>query len=214
MSRMALLSSIFVLILSGCTPAVIPLPDFTATPAATTVPTLAPATVAPTETSLPTKTPVPNSAAFTLTSLVFDNNGPIPTKYTCAGPDISPALAWNEPPARTVSFVLIVDDPDAVSVAGMVWDHWVLFNLSAETRALDEGAPAPKGSLEGVSSGKRIGYEGPCPPGGSSHHYNFTLYALDIKLGLKAGVTKKAVLAAMGGHVLAQAKLVGLYPFK
>ena len=212
MFRKTLIVTILALILSGCTPAVIPLPDFTATPIATEVaPT---ATLVPTATSASTKTPTPNPELFTLTSPAFENNGPIPTKYTCAGPNISPALTWNEPPARTVSFVLIVDDPDAVSVAGMVWDHWVLFNLPAKVRSLDEGAPAPEGSLEGVSSGKLVGYEGPCPPRGSSHHYNFTLYALDIKLGLKTGTTKKAVLAAMGGHVLAQAHLVGLYPFK
>jgi len=123
-------------------------------------------------------------------------------------------LAWNNPPAGTVSFALIVDDPDAVSVAGIVWDHWVLFNLPAETRTLEEGAPAPKGSLEGTSSGGKVGYEGPCPPQGKSHHYNFYLYALDTQLKLKAGATKKAVLEAIQLHILDRAELVGLYPFK
>jgi Raf kinase inhibitor-like YbhB/YbcL family protein len=220
MFRNILLITIFALVSASCTPAVIPVPDFTATPAAaptavpTAVPTVAPtSTVAPTETSAPTEIPTPMEP-FTLTSSVFENNGGIPVKYSCDGTNISPALAWNEPPAGTVSFALIVDDPDAVSVAGIVWDHWVLFNIPAETRTLDEGTRPPAGSLQGVTSGGAVTYEGPCPPPGKPHHYNFTLYALDTSLELKAGATKKAVLQAIDGHILAQSQLTGLYPAK
>ena len=155
-----------------------------------------------------------------LKSLAFKDNGELPSLYTCdSSTRINPPLSFSEVPLHTKSFALILEDPDIPEDSKQrlnieVWDHWVLFNLPAKVRSLDEGAPAPEGSLEGVSSGKLVGYEGPCPPRGSSHHYNFTLYALDIKLGLKTGTTKKAVLAAMGGHVLAQAHLVGLYPFK
>ena len=210
-----LIVTIFAIVLCSCASAVIPTPDFTATPKPepTAVPTVAPtATVAPTETSLPTEVPTPTLEPFALTSSAFENNGAIPAKYTCDGANISPALTWNEPPAGTVSFALIVDDPDAVSVAGHVWDHWVLFNLPAEIRSLDAGTRAPEGSLQGISSGGRISYEGPCPP--SQHRYNFTLYALNTKLELKAGATKKTLLAAIDGHILAQSELVGLYPAK
>jgi Raf kinase inhibitor-like YbhB/YbcL family protein len=217
MFKEALIITIFALVSGGCTPAVIPAPDFTATPAATpttapsAAPTVAPtSSIAPTETSVPTEVPTSTMEPFALTSSVFENNGSIPTKYSCDGANISPALAWNEPPAGTVSFALIVDDPDAVSVAGIVWDHWVLFNIPAETRSLDEGTRAPEGSLQGISSSGLTKYEGPCPP--SQHRYNFTLYALDTRLELKAGATKKAVLGAIDGHILAQSQLVGLYP--
>jgi Raf kinase inhibitor-like YbhB/YbcL family protein len=195
---------------TACTPAVSPLPDFTATPAAT----MEVATLAPTVTRLPILTRTPDPNIFTLTSPVFDDNGPIPTKHTCAGPNVSPALAWRNPPAGTASFVLIVEDPDAIKVAGTVWDHWVLFNLPADLRSLETGAPAPKGSVEGLTSGGKMGYEGPCPPQGNSHHYHFYLYALDIQLKIKAGATKKLVLETLQGHILGRAELVGLYPFK
>jgi Raf kinase inhibitor-like YbhB/YbcL family protein len=223
MFKMTLFITIFALVVSGCTPAVIPAPDFTATPAAlaaaTAVPTVAPATtIGPTEINAPAEIPTegstPSLEPFTLTSSVFENNGSIPAKYTCTGANISPSLAWTDPPAGTVSYALIVDDPDAVSVAGHVWDHWVLFNIPAEIRTLDEGTVAPKGSLQGVTSGGAVKYEGPCPPPGKAHHYNFTLYALDTSLELKAGATKKSVLETIDGHILAQSQLVGLYPAK
>ena len=210
MFRKTLILTIFVLAFFGCTPRVIPAPDFTATPTATTAAPVIGATAIVTF----TKGLTPTLEPFTLTSPVFENNGGIPAKYTCKGTNISPALAWNEPPTGTVSFALIVDDPDAASVAGHIWDHWVLFNIPAEIRSLDEGAPAPEGSLQGVSSGGQIKYEGPCPPGGALHHYNFTLYALDTRLELKAGATKKAVLEAITGHILTQSQLIGLYPAK
>jgi Raf kinase inhibitor-like YbhB/YbcL family protein len=179
MFRTIFVFTIFTLVLCSCVPAtIIPAPDFTVTlKPLTVIPTV---TVVPTETGAPTEAssnPTPVSGSFTLTSSAFENNKIIPAKYTCGGANISPALAWNNPPAGTVSFALIVDDPDAVNVVGYVWDHWVLFNLPAEIRALDENAHAPEGSLQGVGSGGQSSYQGPCPP--SQHHYSFVLYALD-----------------------------------
>jgi Raf kinase inhibitor-like YbhB/YbcL family protein len=211
MFRKILVFTIFTLVLCSCVPAtIIPTLDFTATPEPPTV--IPTATVALTETSSPSEAPTTSLGSFTLTSSAFENNGAIPAKYTCGGADISPALAWNDPPVGTVSFTLIVDDPDAVKVVGYVWDHWILFNLPAEIRVLDENVRGPEGSLQGVGSGGQSNYQGPCPP--SQHHYDFTLYALDTKLELKAGATKKDVLTAIEGHILAQSKLVGLYPAK
>lgn len=150
-----------------------------------------------------------------LTSTSFQGSqtpAQIPARYTCDGAGDSPQLAWSEPPAGTVSFALIVADPDA---PGRTFVHWVLYDLPAATRALPEGLPA-QGELAGEGRQGRndfgiIGYGGPCPPGHSPHRYVFTLYALDVKLNLPAGATRAQVEAAMKGHILATGELVALY---
>jgi len=149
--------------------------------------------------------------AFELTSAAFAAGESIPPKYTCDGQDISPPLEWSDPPAGTQSFALICDDPDAPVGT---WIHWVLFNLPAESHALPEAVPADAdladGGRHGENSWRRLGYGGPCPPGGT-HRYFFKLYALDTVLDLDAGVSKKQVLRAMEGHTLAQVELMGTY---
>lgn len=146
-----------------------------------------------------------------LTSDAFAQEEAIPRKYTCDGQDISPPLSWSDPPEGTESFALICDDPDAPMGT---WVHWVLFNIPADKRTLPEGIPAKDqlsdGSLHARNSWKRRDYGGPCPPSGT-HRYFFKLYALDATLDLKAGATKKQVLRAMEGHILAQAELMGTY---
>ena len=153
--------------------------------------------------------------SFTFTSDAFAHGQSIPAKYTCIGRNISPALAWGEPPAGTQSFALIMDDPDA---PGGTWAYWVLYNITPETRSLSEdlpvtgkNVPAGQGSpFTGKNSWGDIGYGGPCPPSGT-HRYFFKLYALDTELTLKAGATKQQLLQAMHGHVLAEDSLMGLY---
>ena len=149
--------------------------------------------------------------AFELTSAAFAAGESIPPKYTCDGQDISPSLEWSDPPAGTQSFALICDDPDAPVGT---WIHWVLFNLPAGAHALPEAVPADAdladGGRHGKNSWRRLGYGGPCPPGGT-HRYFCKLYALDTTLDLSAGASKKQVLRAMEGHILAQAELMGTY---
>ncbi len=143
-----------------------------------------------------------------LTSDAFTNGQSIPVKYSCRGNNISPALAWNEPPAGTQSFALIVDDPDAPSGT---WVHWVLFNIPADTRSLQENLPAAGNALSvGKNSSGNTHYDGPCPPSGT-HRYFFKLYALDTTLSLSPGATKAQVLQAMQGHILAQGELMGTF---
>lgn len=146
-----------------------------------------------------------------LTSSAFSYGQPIPVKYSCKGEDVSPPLAWDEPPAGTKSFALIMDDPDAPMGT---WVHWVLFNIPAAARGLPEGVPTDPafadGSVQGVTSARSVGYHGPCPPSGT-HRYFFKLYALDTILDLSSKADKKALLAAMEGHILAQAELMGTF---
>lgn len=149
---------------------------------------------------------------LSLLSTAFKEGDKIPVKYTCDGQDISPPLAWDEPPQLTEAFVLIVDDPDAPSG---VFTHWVLFNLPANVRQLGEGIPAQEqlqnGALQGKNDFGRIGYGGPCPPRGPAHRYRFMIYALDKSLDLNPGASKKQLIDAMKGHILAQGQLIGTY---
>ena len=146
-----------------------------------------------------------------VTSPDFTAGGAIPKQFTCDGADISPALAWNDPPAGAQSFSLIADDPDAPVGT---WVHWVLFDLPPNVRSLSQNVPKTgqleSGARQGMNDFDKIGYGGPCPPRGT-HRYFFKLYALDTKLNLKAGATKKEVERAQQGHVLAQGEYIGRY---
>jgi Raf kinase inhibitor-like YbhB/YbcL family protein len=150
--------------------------------------------------------------SMTLVSTAFKNGSEIPKKYTCSGEDVSPPLQWGDPPANTRAFALIADDPDAPVGT---WVHWVLYNLSASARGLDEATltseSLPGGALQGTNDFRKTGYGGPCPPPGKPHRYFFKLYALDTVLNLKPRATKKDVEGAMKGHVLAQAELMGRF---
>jgi len=142
-----------------------------------------------------------------LNSPAFSAGSSIPGKYTCDGEDVSPPLEWSNVPAETKSFVLICDDPDAIPVAGHVWDHWVLYNIPADTSSIAENSSA---GTEGMTSFGKTCYGGPCPPNGK-HLYFFKLYALDTTIELPAGATKEQVEKVMKGHVLAQAELKEYY---
>ena len=151
---------------------------------------------------------------LTLRSPVFLPGGMIPRLYTCDGSDISPPLSWSGVPHGTQSLALIVDDPDAPDPAApkMVYVHWVLFNLPPSSQGLREnvGSSLPEGTEEGRNDWQRTGYGGPCPPIGQ-HRYFFKLYALDQRLMFKAPPTKAHLEAAMVGHILQQAELIGTY---
>jgi hypothetical protein len=145
-----------------------------------------------------------------LESRAFTSGGVIPQRHTCDGDDVSPPLAWREVPAGTVTFALVMDDPDAP--AG-TWVHWVLFNLPGSETGLREGMTVhalPRGTLEGTNSWGRPGYGGPCPPSGT-HRYVFKLYALPDLLDLDAGASAAQVLEAARTRSLAESRLMGRY---
>jgi Raf kinase inhibitor-like YbhB/YbcL family protein len=152
---------------------------------------------------------------MTITSPSFVHGGAIPRRYTCDDEDVSPTLAWQGVPAGTHSLALIIDDPDAPDPAAprMVWIHWVLYNLPPAVEGLAEGVAAsdlPGSTLEGLNDWQRTGYGGPCPPVGR-HRYFHKLYALDTVLEDLGTPTSVELLAAMRGHVLAEAVLIGTY---
>ncbi len=147
-----------------------------------------------------------------LTSTAFTQGRPIPTKYTCDDEDASPPLQWTGLPPSAKSLALIYDDPDAPVGT---WVHWVLYGLPATATGLPEKVPAretlPDGSKQGLNDFRRVGHGGPCPPPGKPHRYYFKLYALDTDLSLAPRATKKDLLKAMEGHILAQGELMGTY---
>ena len=153
-----------------------------------------------------------------LTSPSFESGKMIPSKFTGEGADVSPVLKWEGAPAGTKSFALICDDPDAPVGT---WDHWLIWNIPAtatelpENVAKMESVAALGGARQGLNSWPRLGYNGPMPPRGHGvHHYQFKLIALNAMLNLPAKSNKKQLEAAVKGHVLAQAELVGLYERK
>ena len=149
--------------------------------------------------------------ALEINSSAFSEGKPIPQKYSCEGADLSPPLSWIGAPDGTKCFALIADDPDA---PGMTFVHWVIYNIPGNATSLPEGVEPKKelsdGTMQGTTSFRRIGYGGPCPPGGT-HRYYFKLYALNEKVGLKPGATKEVVLGAIEKHIIDEAQLMGTY---
>jgi Raf kinase inhibitor-like YbhB/YbcL family protein len=150
--------------------------------------------------------------ALSLKSSAIESGSTISRVYTCDGQDISPPLRWGDPPPGTESYALICDDPDAPMGT---WVHWVIYGIPTGTDRLPEGVPGREklenGALQGKNDFGRIGYGGPCPPRGKPHRYFFRLYALDAQLPVGAGLTKKALLKEMEGHILASAEFYGVY---
>jgi Raf kinase inhibitor-like YbhB/YbcL family protein len=147
------------------------------------------------------------AAELQITSSAFPANGSIPSKYTCDGPGVNPPLAFSSIPAKTQSLVLIMDDPDVPKslVPSGVFDHWLIWDLPADSKGFAEGAG--KGGLNGMG---QQGYMGPCPPD-REHRYFFKLYALDSKLTSAKIANKKDLEAAMEGHIIERAELIGKY---
>lgn len=149
----------------------------------------------------------PAMTDLSLTSPAFDDGGPIPEEYGYEEQNVNPPLHVAGVPEEAASLALVMDDPDAKPVAGKVWDHWVLYNIPAETTQIREDE-AP--GVEGANDFGEAGYGGPNPPD-KEHTYVFTLYALDTELDLSQGATKEEVENAMEGHVLAKDVLEGTY---
>jgi hypothetical protein len=151
--------------------------------------------------------------SFAITSTSFQHDGAIPARHTCDGMNVSPPLNWSGIPANTMSLALIVDDPDAPDPEApkRIWVHWVVYNIPPDTPGFAEGIAAlPPGTLHGQNDWQREGYGGPCPPVGN-HRYFHKLFALDTVLPDLHVPTRTALEAAMKGHIIGRAELVGRY---
>ena len=204
-----------VVLLAGCGSSVVPSTSPPASvsaapslPAATPAPTPSASTAASTAPS-PSPTPTPSTppAPFTVSTPAFTEGAPIPSRFTCDGAGVSPEVDWSGAPAASLSLALTVIDPDAGDFV-----HWLVFDIGATPAgSLKAGLGTSSGTPpQGRNSRGDPGYTGPCPPAGR-HHYVFTLYALDKKLGLSGTPSRAEVDAAIKSHVLATAKLAGTY---
>lgn len=153
------------------------------------------------------------SNKLSITSSEFNHEGNIPSKYTCDGENINPSLYFSNIPKDTESLVLIVDDPDVPKHLREdgIWDHWLVFNIPANTVSIFENTE-PLG-MHGKGTAGNFDYHGPCPPDGE-HRYFFKLYALDIMLDLKEGANKREIEKAMEDHIIEKAELIAKYKRK
>jgi Raf kinase inhibitor-like YbhB/YbcL family protein len=157
----------------------------------------------------------PPRPGLTLTSPAFEDGAIIPNKYTQADASpVSPKLEWKNVPMGTVTFVLLMHDPD-VAMGKKTDDvtHWMAFNIPGTATELAEGQSADAkladGTIQLVNTGRKVGFMGPgAGAAGPYHHYTFELFALDTKLDLGPDAMRDAVVAAMQGHILGKGVLV------
>ncbi len=213
MKKWSLIVGIMILlcsILTACgspatpTPTVAPPTQTPAPPTSTPSTTPTPVTPTATPTSSPTATPIPTPPPLVITSQAFAANADIPERYGFYRENVSPDLAWEGVPEGAKSLVLLMDD------LNYPFSHWVVFNIPPDADGFPEGAVI-EGVVQGKNSNETNDYAGPYPPVGERHRYAFQLYALDKTLGLSSAATRKEVIAAMKGHILAQGELVGKY---
>ena len=155
---------------------------------------------------------IPLVLALQLLTTTFKPNETVPMSMVakdCGGDNVSPDLTWKDAPKGTKSFALIVHDPDAPHAGG--FDHWVWYDLPAATTHLSAGEAIPAKS-SGINGTGETGYYGPCPPPGKTHHYIFTLYALDVpSIGASQPLSAGDLKQRIGSHALATATLTGLF---
>ncbi|MEZ0230724.1 MAG: YbhB/YbcL family Raf kinase inhibitor-like protein [Planctomycetota bacterium] len=149
---------------------------------------------------------------FEIRSRSFEPQAAMPKRFTQDDENIAPELSWSSAPQGTKSLALIVSDPDAPDPAApkMTYVHWVAYNLPSTANGIPEGGALPRGAKEGRNDAGGLGYVGPAPPKGR-HRYFFKLYALDAVINGLDAPTKKELEAAMKGHVIGEAQIVGTY---
>jgi Raf kinase inhibitor-like YbhB/YbcL family protein len=150
-----------------------------------------------------------------IVSPAFAEGGTIPLRFSAYGEGISPPLSWTGIPDDAVSLVLMMEDPDAVSVRPYL--HWVVWNIAADAGGLPQGVePGSQAGVlativQGRNTRRKAGYFGPRPSGSKPHRYFFQLFALDTRLSLDPDAKRSEIIAALKGHVMAKGKLTGLF---
>jgi Raf kinase inhibitor-like YbhB/YbcL family protein len=161
---------------------------------------------------------MPPPPPLKLSIAAFSDGGDIPVKFTCSAQPsaVSPAMQWSMVPNGTVTFAMILHDPD-VAMRRNPDDviHWMWWNVPASATGLPEGVPTTAeiagGGVQGNNVSGKPGFFGPCPPPTSPHHYTFELYALDTKLDLAPAASRPDLLKAMEGHILSKAVYIGMF---
>ena len=148
------------------------------------------------------------ASALELSTPAFKQGEKIPSKFTCDGAGMNPALTFSGVPANTKQLVLTMHDPDVPKnlMPSGNFDHWMVWDIAPTSKGIAEAS----GAAMGANGMGKAGYIGPCPPD-REHRYFFRLYAVDIALTGKAFKDRAAVEEAIKGHILAQAELMGRY---
>ncbi|MFW5760097.1 MAG: YbhB/YbcL family Raf kinase inhibitor-like protein [Cyclobacteriaceae bacterium] len=150
--------------------------------------------------------------AFNISTPSYENGANIPVEHTCEGDDISPPVRWDGEPKETVSFALIMEDPDA---PGGTFTHWIVYNLPSDCHELEKIIPIERhlenNAIQGKNDFGKIGFNGPCPPKGEEHRYFFRIFALKKKLPPESIDNGEQFYEAMNGLVLDKAEYMGKY---
>ena len=107
--------------------------------------------------------------------------GDIPARGpNCKGDNVSPQLAWSNPPEGTRSYAFIVFDP--TRALGRASSTGSPTAIAPDVTSFAEGEISrPSDKYVGGKSGKKLPFfGGPCPPPGSPHHYLFQIVATDL----------------------------------
>jgi Raf kinase inhibitor-like YbhB/YbcL family protein len=162
-----------------------------------------------------------SSIPFEFTSNSFVSGEPIPIKHSCGGTEVSPQLQWTIDSPEIKSFVLIMEDYDAIKIIDRPYVHWNVYKIPADTRVIAEGATnmaMPAGSIEGVNDDGLARYSGPCPPEGTgTHHYFFTLYALNkdnLSIDTTKAMLRSTFEAQFKDSIIQKAEISGSYIYK
>ena len=154
---------------------------------------------------------------FTVVSTKFKNNDILPNEqvykgFGCNGGNVAPDLSWANAPANTKSFAIICHDPDAPRENG--WYHWLVVNIPSDVNSYKNKLPS--GAIETLTDFNSQGYGGACPPvGHGMHHYNFTVYALDVeKIDVDKNAKPKEVEKKVLAHSIAKSTITALYERK
>jgi hypothetical protein len=144
---------------------------------------------------------------LTVTSKTFSQAGKIPIDSTCDGKEKMPDVVWSAPPEGTKSLVVLIDDPDA---SGGVFTHLLIYDVPPDVHGITDETDV-RGGTFGLNDFKATRYNGPCPPKGEAHRYRFKVLAIDVRLGLREGLTRNEVDQKIDGHLLGEGTLTGVF---
>jgi Raf kinase inhibitor-like YbhB/YbcL family protein len=150
--------------------------------------------------------------AFNISSTAFEYGVRIPVVHTCDGDDVSPFLHWEGEPKDTITFALILEDPD---VSNGTFTHWIIYNLPADCHQLEKSTSVRKnfenGGIQGKNDFGKTGYSGPCPPRGEEHRYYFRIFALKRKLPPESIKIREQFHQVIKDLILDNAEYMGTY---
>jgi Raf kinase inhibitor-like YbhB/YbcL family protein len=162
-----------------------------------------------------------SGGSFRLMSSEWHDGGTVPIRNVfnesgCNGGNFSPELHWSGAPSGTKSFALTIFDPDAPGGEG--WWHWVVVNIPSTTTGLVAGAGdkessrLPTGSSQFRNDYGELGYGGPCPPHGTTHHYRVKIFALNLeKLSDGPNSSPRKVAKELEAHAIGTAQITTVF---